>query len=190
MKFQNFLFVALALFLFGFIFLFNRMVALKKRAQGAWADVDVQLKRRHDLIPSLVTCVQGYISHEKGTLLEVTKSRQEAQSQTGVTQRAQSEGTLTERLKSLVLLAENYPDLKANSTFLSLQEKLTDTEDAIQHARRYYNAVIRDFNTLISQFPGVLIARLTGFKSLEFFELESHEEAGVSKVSLTGDDPK
>ncbi|MBI1870679.1 MAG: LemA family protein [Chlamydiae bacterium] len=164
--------------------LYNRMIGLKKRAEGAWSDVDVQLKRRHDLIPSLVTCVQGYMQHERGTLTEVTLARQSAQGVHRVEEKGVSEQNLTQNLKSLILLSERYPELKANTTFLSLQEKLTDTENLIQNARRYYNAVVRDYNTLMGQFPHLIIAKIFHFQPLEFFELEEASEANAQKVNL------
>ncbi len=166
------------------IWFYNRMISLRKRAQGAWADVDVQLKRRHDLIPSLVMCVEGYMSHEKKTLSEVTIARSRAQGQGNLAERSITETELGQNLKSLILLAENYPNLKANTTFLSLQEKLTETENMLQKARRYYNAVVRDHNTFIHQFPHLIIAKIFNFQALDFFQLESKEESAVSKVSL------
>jgi LemA protein len=167
-----------------FIWLYNRMVGLKKRAEGAWSDIDVQLKRRHDLVPSLVSCVEGYVAHEKNTLVNVTSSRQTAVSSQGTSERSRSEAALSQNLKSLILLAENYPNLKANTTFLSLQEKLTETENLIQNARRYYNAVVRDYNSLIHQFPGVFLAQAAGFGSLEFFQLDNQTEGAAQKVNL------
>ncbi len=179
-----FIYFFLASFVVTIITLYNRMVSLRKRAQGAWADVDVQLKRRHDLTPSLVMCVEGYMSHERKTLLEVTTARSRIQEQGTLAERSVTETQLGQNLKSLILLAENYPDLKANTTFLSLQEKLTETENMLQKARRYYNAVIRDYNTLIGQFPHLIIAKAFNFLPLDFFQLENRDEAEVSKVSL------
>ena len=167
-----------------FVWLYNRMVSLKKRAEGAWSDIDVQLKRRHDLVPSLVSCVQGYVEHEKNTLVNVTASRQSAARNQGTAERSHSEAALSQNLKSLILLAENYPNLKANTTFLSLQEKLTETENLIQNARRYYNAVARDYNSLVQQFPGIWLAKAARFASLEFFQLDNQTEGAVQKVNL------
>jgi len=171
----------LAVFL---VWLYNRMVSLKKRAEGAWSDIDVQLKRRHDLVPSLVSCVEGYMAHEKKTLLHVTASRQNASASQARAERSHSEAALSQNLKSLILLAENYPDLKANTTFLSLQEKLTETENLIQSARRYYNAVVRDYNSLIRQFPGIFLAKAAGFASMDFFQLDNQNEGAAQKVNL------
>lgn len=184
MKINVWIYVVIALFVMSAIWLYNRMVNLKRRAEGAWADIDVQLKRRHDLIPSLVNCVQGYVGHERNTLVQVTASRQSAQSSQGVEEKGVSETKLAENLKTLVLLAENYPDLKANATFLDLQKKLTETEDLIQYARRYYNAVVRDFNTMVGQFPNLLVAKVFNFKSLEFFQLDDQNDRAAQKVIL------
>lgn len=167
-----------------FLWIYNRMVSLKKRAEGAWSDIDVQLKRRHDLINPLIACVEGYMQHERNTLIHVTESRQRAVDSKRVSQRGQFEKTLTDSIKSLILLAENYPDLKASGVFLDLQQKLTETEDLIQYARRYYNAVVRDFNTLIRQFPSLLIAQPMGFSPLDFFQLDNESESQVQKVKV------
>lgn len=179
-----FVFMA-AMILAGGIWLYNRMVGLRKRALGAWSDIDVQLKRRHDLVPSLVACTRGYMQHERNALLQVTEARQRAQSAHTVVEKGLHETELAGMVKSLLLLVENYPDLKANSTFLDLQKKLTETEDLIQYARRYYNAVVRDYNTLITQFPNVWVARIGGFPRMEFFQLDSASEAQAGEVSLT-----
>jgi LemA protein len=184
MKFSILFYIFLAFILLGFTWIYNRAVSLKKRAQGAWADIDVQLKRRHDLIPSLVTCVQGYMQHEKGTLTQVTALRQTAQAVHGIEERGKTELSLAQQVKSLILLAENYPDLKANTTFLDLQRRLTETEDLIQYARRYYNAVVRDFNTFISQFPSVVVVKMIGYVPFEFFQLENEKEGQIEKISL------
>jgi LemA protein len=184
MKIQTLACVLVGLLVLGFIWIYNRIISLKKRAEGAWSDIDVQLKRRHDLIPALLASIQGYLKHERGTLTEVTSLRQTAQTAKGIGERGKTEMSLTQHLKSLILLAENYPDLKANTTFLDLQRRLTETEDLIQYARRYYNAVVRDFNTFIGQFPNLFVAKITGFIPLEFFQLENEDEAEVQKISL------
>ncbi|MBI1884622.1 MAG: LemA family protein [Chlamydiae bacterium] len=171
--------------LIGFIWLYNRMVSLKKRAQGAWSDIEVQLKRRHDLVPNLVSCVQGYMVHERGTLEKVTELRGKAQGLQQVSERGPVEGLLGSQVRTIVMLAEKYPDLKANATFLELQRQLTETEDRIQNARRYYNAVIRDFNILITQFPNLWVAKICHFGALEFFQLENQSEVASQKVSLS-----
>jgi LemA protein len=164
-------------------FLYNSLVQLKVRADGAWADIDVQLKRRHDLIPNLVETVKGYAGHEKGTLEAVVNARARAMSAQGAGDRAAAENMLTGALKSLFALAEAYPQLRASENFGQLQATLADIEDAIQNARRYYNAVVRDLNTRILQFPSNLIARSFGFREREFFEIDDAERS-VPKVSF------
>jgi LemA protein len=163
--------------------MYNSLVGLKVRADNAWADIDVQLKRRHDLIPNLVETVKGYASHEKGTLEAVINARSRAMSATSPTDRAEAENVLTGTLKSLFALAEAYPQLRAAENFGSLQASLADIEDHIQKARRYYNAVVRDLNTRILQFPSNLVARTFGFQQREFFEIDEGERS-VPKVQF------
>ena len=158
------------------IFIYNGLVQLRVRADASWADIDVQLKRRHDLIPNLVETVKGYAAHEKGTFEEVTKLRSQAMQASSPSDRAQAEGMLTQALKSLFAVAENYPQLRASEQFTQLQSSLSAIEDAIQNARRYYNAVVRDFNTRIAQFPTNLLAGMFGFKPREFFEVGGADE--------------
>ncbi len=153
------------------IFLYNSLVHLRVRTDAAWADIDVQLKRRHDLIPNLVETVKGYAGHERSTFDEVTRLRTQAMQATSPGERAQAEGMLTQALKSLFAVAENYPQLRASEQFTQLQSSLSAIEEAIQNARRYYNAVVRDFNTRIAQFPTNLLAGMFGFKAREFFEV-------------------
>ena len=157
--------------------LYNGLVQLKVRADGAWADIDVQLKRRHDLIPNLVETVKGYASHEKGTFEAVVDARAKAMSAQGPADRAQAENMLSGTLKSLFALAEAYPELRASENFSQLQASLAQIEDAIQNARRYFNAVVRDLNTRILQFPSNLVARTFGFKEREFFEIDGAERS-------------
>jgi LemA protein len=140
-------------------FLYNGLVRLKVQADSAWSDIDVQLKRRHDLVPNLVETVKGYAGHERGTLEAVVAARSRAMSAQGPAARAEAETMLTGALKSLFALSEAYPQLRATENFGTLQSSLGNIEDAIQNARRYYNAVVRDLNTKILQFPGNLIAR-------------------------------
>ena len=161
----------------GVFVLYNGLVQLKVRADGAWADIDVQLKRRHDLIPNLVETVKGYAGHEKGTLEAVINARSRAMSAQGAADRAEAENMLTGTLKSLFALSEAYPQLRASENFSQLQATLGEIEDAIQNARRYYNAVVRDLNTRILQFPSNLIARSFGFREREFFEIDAGERA-------------
>jgi LemA protein len=163
--------------------IYNGLVQLKVRAESAWSDIDVQLKRRHDLVPNLVETVKGYASHERGTLESVVEARSRAMSAQGPASRAEAENVLTGALKSLFALAEAYPQLRAAENFGQLQQQLAGIEDAIQNARRYYNAVVRDLNTKIQQFPSNLVARTFGFREREFFEIDDGERA-VPRVSF------
>ena len=167
---------------------FNRLVAMRNRMRGAWADVDTLLKRRADLIPNLVQAVRGYMDHEEGTLSRVTEARARAASAgsgpENAAARAEAENALTAGLRQLFAVAESYPDLKANQNVLDLQHQLGETENDIASARRYYNAVVRDFNTLRETFPNVLIAGPFGFRPGEFFELADVAQREVPKVDL------
>lgn len=167
---------------------FNRLVAMRNRMRGAWADVDTLLKRRADLIPNLVQAVRGYMDHEEGTLSRVTEARARAASAgsgpENAAARAEAENALTAGLRQLFAVAESYPDLKANQNVLDLQHQLGETENDIASARRYYNAVVRDFNTLRETFPNVLIAGPFGFRTGEFFELADVAQREVPKVDL------
>ena len=163
--------------------IYNGLVQLKVRADGAWSDIDVQLKRRYDLIPNLVETVKGYASHERGTLESVVEARSRAMSAQGPAAKAEAEGQLTGALKSLFALAEAYPQLRAAENFGQLQAQLGEIEDAVQNARRYYNAVVRDLNTRILQFPSNLVARTFGFREREFFQLAENERS-VPRVSF------
>ena len=166
------------------IFAYNGFVRLMNRAEEAWADIDVQLKRRYDLIPNLVNTVKGYMTHERGTLEKVTEMRSKAMQAGSVGEHAQSENMLSEALKSLFAVAENYPDLKANQNFLELQRELSDTENKIQAARRFYNGNVRDFNTALESFPQNIIGNLFKFGKQEFFELQETEEAARQPVAV------
>ena len=150
---------------------YNGLVRTRNEAQEAWADIDVQLKRRYDLIPNLVSTVRGYAAHEKNVFEDVTKARSAAmQAPSGPTDaKAAAENQLSQTLKSLFAVAENYPDLKANQNFLNLQNELTDTEDKIQAARRFYNGMVRDLNTRIMVFPNNMFASAFGFTKMDFF---------------------
>ena len=178
--------VAAALFL-GAVFLFNRMVGLRNRAQASWSDIDVQLKRRHDLIQNLVETVKGYAAHEKQVLEEVTRLRsraEEARNTGRPSETGSAESALSGRIPGLLALAEAYPDLKASDRFLDLQKALVQVENDLQNARRYYNAVVRDLNTRIQSVPDLLIARGFGFQEREFFDLEDPSEALVPRMDL------
>lgn len=147
---------------------YNGLVQTRTRAQEAWSDIDVQLKRRYDLIPNLVESVKGYMMHEASVFENVTKARSQAMQATGAA-KADAENALSGTLKSLFAVAENYPQLKANENFLSLQNELTDTEDKIQAARRFYNGMVRDLNTKIQVFPTNIFAGMFGFTKMDFF---------------------
>lgn len=167
---------AIALWL---IAIFNSLIRLKNRSQEALSDIDVQLKRRHDLIPNLVETVKGYANHEQGVFEKVTQARANAISAQGLSQKGQAENMLTDALKSIFAVAENYPDLKASQNFLQLQDELSDTENKIQSARRFYNSNARDFNTKVELFPNNLVAGMLGFKNFEFFQAEAEEKKNV-----------
>ncbi|MEK7589688.1 MAG: LemA family protein [Patescibacteria group bacterium] len=154
------------------IYTYNKFVRFVNRTKEAWADIDVQLKRRYDLIPNLVSTVKGYAKHEEGTLTKVTELRAKAMQGGSPEERGKSENLLTGALKSIFALAENYPDLKANQNFLELQRELSDTENKIQAARRFYNGNVRDLNTGLEVFPGNIIRSIFRFKKQDFFELE------------------
>ncbi|HVP52880.1 MAG TPA: LemA family protein [Terriglobales bacterium] len=152
--------------------MYNGLVQLRVRADSAWSDIDVQLKRRHDLIPNLVETVKGYAAHEKGVFENVAKARSMAMSATTPDQRGQAEGMLTQALRGLFAVAENYPQLQASQEFTQLQGSLNGLEDSIQNARRYYNAVVRDLNTRIQSFPSNIIAGMFGFQQKQFFQVD------------------
>jgi LemA protein len=165
-------------------YLYNRLVRARNRVDGAWSDIDVQLQRRHDLIPQLVTAVDQYASYEKATIEAVTVLRTEAMNAHSLEARSQAEEGLSEGLVRLIALAEQYPDLKANENFLSLQFELVETEDYLQFARRYYNGSVRELNTSIQTVPSNFVAQLFGFSEKEYFQLASDEVAAVPLVKL------
>jgi len=166
---------------------FNRIVGQANRVDESFSGVDVQLKRRHDLVPNLVKTVKAYAKHERETLEEVVEARGAAEQAEAVGDRAQTENGLSRSLDKLIALVERYPDLKADGNFRSLQNDLVSIEDDLQYARRYYNGTVRDFNTRIQQFPAVLLARLLGVAPRDFFEIEDPSERGVQRVSLDED---
>ena len=161
---------------------YNRLVTLKNRAKEAWADIDVQLKRRYDLIPNLVETVKGYAAHERELFEKVTEARTKAMGAQTLKEKGEAENFLSSTLKSLFAVAENYPDLKASTNFLELQRELRDTEDKIQSARRFYNTNVRDLNIQIESFPANIIAETFRFGKIEFFEIE--EAAAREPVSV------
>ena len=164
--------------------MYNSLVGLRVRADNAWSDIDVQLKRRHDLIPNLVETVKGYAAHEKGTFENVAKFRSMAMQATGPAERAAAEGQLTMALKSLFAVAEQYPQLRASENFQSLQNSLNQVENSLQESRRYYNAVVRDLNTKIATFPSNIIAGMFGFTPRQFFELTAPAEREAPAVKF------
>ncbi len=164
-----------------FVIYYNSLVKLRNMANAAWADIDVQLKRRHDLVPNLVEVVKGYAAHERQTLESVIKARSKALTASTIEQRAEAEAELTRMLRGLLALVENYPDLKANQNFLELQKQLTEIEDQIQLARRYYNAVVRDYNIRTEVFPSNIIASMFGFRKMPYFQIED-EDREVPRV--------
>jgi LemA protein len=178
------IFAVVAVLIFFVIATYNGMVQLRVQADNAWADIDVQLKRRYDLVPNLVETVKGYAGHEKGTLEAVVQARNAAMSAQGPAAKAEAEGMLTGALRQLFALSEAYPQLRAVESFTSLQTALSEIEDQLQNARRYYNAVVRDFNTKIAQFPGNIFAGIFGFHPREFFELKEAAQREAPKVSF------
>lgn len=160
---------------------YNGLIRRRIRADEAWSDINVQLKRRYDLIPNLVNTVKGYAKHESGVFEEVTKARTAAMGASGIGQKAVAEGQLAQALKSLFAVAEAYPDLKANENFKQLQDELVDAEDKIQAARRFYNNAAREFNEKLQVFPTSVIGGALGFKHRDFFEVEAAEQATIEK---------
>lgn len=176
--------VLLILFVIG---MYNSMVRFRNQVKNAWAQIDVQLKRRHDLIPNLIETVKGYMHHERETLESVTRARTQAVNVSGgsVAEQAQAENALSQTLRSLFAVSENYPNLKANQNFLALQEELTSTENKISFARQYYNDAVMKFNNKIQTFPANMMAGMFGFKEAESFELEAPAEREAPKVSFS-----
>src|SRR5437660_11062873 len=177
-------FVVVAVFIGFTIVTYNRLVGLRQRSEEAWSDIDVQVKRRTDLVPSLVESVKGDAAGERGTLDAVVRARGAAVAAQTPEWRAQAEGQLTQALRGLFALAESYPDLKASANFQALQASLGEIEDAVQSARRYFNAVVRDLNTAIEIFPSNLVAGFFQFRERAYFELDRPEERQVPKVSF------
>lgn len=162
---------------FWFIAVFNGIVSLRNRTQEAWSDIDVQLKRRHDLIPNLVETVKGYAKHEKELFEKVTEARASAMQAKGAKEAGKAENMLTDTLKTLFAVAENYPQLRASENFQKLQDELTDTENKVEAARRFYNGNVRDFNTKIQVFPNSMVAGMISAKAFELFGMAEAEKA-------------
>lgn len=166
------------------IFTYNRFIRLVNQTKEAWSDIDVQLKRRYDLIPNIVSTVKGYAKHESTAFEKVTAARSAAMGASNVHDKGEKENMLTGALRSLFAVAEAYPDLKANTNFLELQRELSDTENRIQSARRFYNTNVRDLNTLVDQFPSKIVAQMFKFDTMEYFELEADEQAAKKPVEV------
>ena len=177
--------IVIAVLALAIVFLYNGLVTLKVQCDNAWADIDVQLKRRYDLVPNLVETVKGYAAHEKDTFAAVVAARNQAMSAQGPAAKGQAEGMLTGALRQLFAVAEAYPQLRAVESFTQLQNTLNQIEDTLQNARRYYNAVVRDLNTRIQQFPSNLVANMGGFRPREFFEITAPAEREVPRVSFS-----
>lgn len=185
MSITTIILIAVGLVILWLIFTFNRLVTMRNRAQEAWADIDVQLKRRYDLIPNLLETVKGYASHERELFEKVTQARTAAMATGGsIQEKGKAENMLSNTLKSLFAVAENYPQLRAAENFLELQRELADTEDKIQAARRFYNGNVRDLNTQIETFPANTVAGILGFKKMEFFEIEESAQKEPVKVNF------
>lgn len=167
-----------------FFITYNSLIGLKVRIENAWSQIDVQLKRRHDLIPNLVEAVKGYMNYEKDTLERVIKARTQAIDASGLKEKAQAENFLTQTLRSLFAVVERYPELKANQNVLKLQEELTSTENKIAFSRQYYNDEVRLFNTQIQTVPSNMVASVAGFQQRDFFEIEDKAEKEPPKVQF------
>ncbi len=174
--------VLLALVVIG---MYNGLVRLRNQVDNAWSQIDVQLKRRHDLIPNLIETAKGYMKHERGTFEAITQARSQAMGAKTVGEAARAEGQLADALSKFMLVVENYPDLKANQNFLALQEELTSTENKIAFARQSYNDQVLSFNNQTQMFPSNVVAGMFGFTKRDFFEVESAAEREVPKVSFT-----
>ena len=180
----NIILVIVIVIVLWLVFVYNRLITMRNRAKEAVSDIDVQTKRRYDLIPNLIESVKGYMAHESGVFEKVTEARTRAMNAGGGQEKLAAENMLTGALKTLFAVSENYPQLRANENFLHLQQELTDTEDKIQAARRFYNGNVRDLNTAIQVFPTNLIANTFGFGAMEFFESENDAERQPVKVSF------
>lgn len=179
-----YLYIVLIALVLWVIFTYNRFVVLRNRTDEAWADIDVQLKRRYDLIPNLVNTVKGYATHESTAFEKVTQARSLAMGAGNLAEKSKNELGLSSALKSLFAIAEAYPDLKANQNFLALQNELSDTENKIQASRRFYNTNVRDLNTGLESFPGNLIAKPFNFSKKDFFELSEDEKGAKDPVEV------
>ncbi len=182
MSFGNIVLLILAAIAGYLVIIYNKFVSLRAGMDASWSDIDVQLKRRYDLIPALVDTVRGYKDYEASTLENVIKARQQGLDATTVADQATAENMLTGALGKLFALAEAYPDLKANTTFMNLQNELSSIEDAIQNARRYYNAIVRDYNAKVESFPDLFVAQKFNFTTRVYFELDKSEAEAAQKM--------
>lgn len=171
MKFLYILIAVIVLFIIWFVIVYNRFIRLINQAKEAWSDIEVQLKRRYDLIPNLVNTVKGYAAHESGAFQKVSEARSKAMQAKGLNEKGAAEDALSGTLKSLFAISEAYPELKANENFLELQRELSDTENKIQASRRFYNGTVRDLNTAVQSFPGNAVAKTFNFNQMELFDL-------------------
>ncbi|MHC4481465.1 MAG: LemA family protein [Planctomycetota bacterium] len=176
--------ILLGLIVLWAVVAFNRLVRDRNLMEEAWSGIDVQLKRRHDLVPSIVEVVQSYSAHERGLLEQVTRARSESRRADDIKQREATENVLSERLKTLFAVAEDYPDLKADSSYLALQRQLVEVEDQIQMARRYYNGRVRNYDIRVESFPGNIAASLFGFRRAEFFQIETATERRAPELEM------
>ncbi|MEA3293318.1 MAG: LemA family protein [Patescibacteria group bacterium] len=176
--------IILGVIILWVVFTYNGLIRIKNRSKEAWSDIDVQLKRRYNLIPNLINTVKGYASHERGVFEKVTEARSAAMGAKTLKERGEKENVLSNTLKSLFAVSENYPQLKASENFQSLQDELADTENKIQAARRFYNGNVRDLRIKIESFPANIVASLFNFKKMELFALNEEEERKVPKVDF------
>lgn len=182
MSFGNIILLIIVAAVTYLVIIYNRFISLRTGIDASWADIDVQLKRRYDLIPALVDTVKGYKDYEAGTLEKIIQARQQGLSANSMEEKATAANMLAGSLGKLFALAEAYPDLKANTTFIKLQDELTNLEDAIQNARRYYNAIVRDYNYRLESFPDLFVAQRFNFTSREYFELDASEATAAKKM--------
>ena len=176
------LWVVIVVVVLYLIIAYNSLVTLKTRSEEAWSDISIQLKRRYDLIPNLVSSVKSYAKHEKEVFEKVTQARVSAMDAKGIKDKEKAENQLTQTLKSVFAVAENYPNLKANENFLALQEELTDTENKIEASRRFYNANVRDYNIKIKSFPSSMIASTFKFEPMNLFEVEASQKEAIEQA--------
>jgi len=181
-----FLLGLVGVFVLAVVWIYNKFIRLRAMSREGWSGIDVQLKRRFDLVPNLVETVKGYKIYEQDVLTRIVKLRGQAGKQTGPEARGAVEGDLAQQIGKLFALAENYPDLKASKVYLDLQEKLTEVEDHLQYARRYYNGTVRNLNIYVQSFPSNLIAALFKFTRAEYFQLDAPEEGHAPEVKLAG----